>query len=147
MVASGLFQNDPYRIARKLTGRINIAEINNAINFLLKANFIEISETGVFSVKEDIVLSSDELRNLAVQTYHKAILEQSKQALEDIEMEQREFGALSFSIPNKKIKDLKRMLKNFRSEIHRWSLDTNKNDLTDCVIQLNFQMFPQTRNK
>lgn len=60
------FKDDPYWISRKLTGRASIGEIRESLDFLKKAKFIEKMADGSFRCQEKIVISSDEVKNLAL---------------------------------------------------------------------------------
>ncbi len=139
------FRDDPYWIQRRLTGRIDIKEIVRALNFLKKNSLISKDAEGRFSVKDDMVISSDEIKSLAVRTYHKCALEQSLAALVDLPIDQREFGALIFQIPDQSLLELKQRLKSFRQELHEWALEQQKKAPDNTVVQLNLQMFPQTK--
>jgi uncharacterized protein (TIGR02147 family) len=139
------FRDDPYWIQRRLTGRIDVKEIVKALNFLKKNDLIAKDASGRFTVKDDMVISSDEVKSLAVRTYHRCALEQSLAALSDLPLDQREFGALIFQLPEQSLLELKQRLKLFRQELHEWALEQQKKNSENTVIQLNLQMFPQTK--
>jgi hypothetical protein len=67
------------------------------------------------------------------------------EALEDLPLDQREFGALIFQLPETALPELKARLKNFRKELHQWALEQNEATEDKAVVQLNLQMFPQTK--
>lgn len=140
------FREDPYWIQRRLTGRIELKEIVEALNFLKKKGLFVRDSEGRYSLKDDVVISSDEVKSLAVRTYHRRALEQSIAALEDLPLELREFGALIFQIPDTALPELKQRLKGFRRELHQWALEQAQNPQSEpTVVQLNIQMFPQTK--
>jgi uncharacterized protein (TIGR02147 family) len=145
MVLLDEFRDDPYWIQRRLNGRIELKEIVGALNFLKKKGFIQKDEEGRFKVKDDIVITSDEVKSMAIRTFHRRILEQAMQALEDLSIEQREFGALIFQIPSGALPELKSKLKTFRHELHEWALEQSQDTQGRAVVQLNLQMFPQTK--
>jgi uncharacterized protein (TIGR02147 family) len=139
------FRDDPYWIQRRLNGRIELKEIVLALNFIKKKGFIKKRPDGKFEVKDDIVISSDEVKSLAVRTFHRQVLKQAIEALEDLPMDQREFGALIFQLPEEALPELKARLKNFRKELHQWALEQNQPSQDKAVVQLNLKMFPQTK--
>lgn len=145
MVQNGEFRDDPYWIERRLNGRSDIREITNALNFLRTRGFIHKDAQGKYQVKDDVVISSDEVRSLAVRTYHRRALEQAITMLEDLPMTQREYGALIFQLPESSLPELKQKLKEFRKDLHQWALDKAKEDPDSVVIQCNFQMYPQSK--
>ncbi|MCX6128053.1 MAG: TIGR02147 family protein [Proteobacteria bacterium] len=139
------FRDDPYWIQRRLTGRIELKQIVSALNFLKSNGFIEKLANGTYSVKDEIVITSDEVKNLAVRAFHRRILLQAIEAIEDLPVEQREYGALIFQLPETAIPELKQKLKSFRQELHKWALEQTQSQKNKTVIQLNLQMFPQTK--
>ena len=146
LVTDPAFREDPYWIQRRLTGRIELKEIVRALNFLKNKGLIQKDADGRYSVKDDMVISSDEVKSLAVRSYHRQALEQSLAALEDLPLEQREFGALIFQLPESALGELKQRLKTFRRELHTWALEESQaTRLDSTVVQLNLQMFPQTK--
>ncbi|RZA24552.1 MAG: TIGR02147 family protein [Proteobacteria bacterium] len=145
MVLNGEFRDDPYWIERRLNGRSDIREITNALNFLRTRGFIFKDESGKYQVKDDVVISSDEVRSLAVRTYHRRALEQAILMLEDLPMTQREYGALIIQLPENNLSELKQKLKDFRKDLHQWALEKSKKDPNSVVVQCNFQMYPQSK--
>lgn len=140
------FREDPYWIQRRLTGRIELKEIVQALTFLKKKGLVTKDAAGRYSLKDDVVISSDEVKSLAVRTYHRRALEQSMAALEDLPLELREFGALIFQIPEDALVELKQKLKLFRRELHQWAIEKAQVEKPEpTVVQLNIQMFPQTK--
>jgi uncharacterized protein (TIGR02147 family) len=138
------FRDDPYWISRRITGKASVAEIGQALQFLLKEGFIE-KQDGKFLAKDNMVLSSDEVRSLAVRNYHRQMLEQAKEALENLPMEEREFGALTFVLPEDALAELKYKMKNFRRELHTWAMQVAEERGGELVVQVNAQMYPHSR--
>ncbi len=143
MVLVDEFRDDPYWVERRLTGRTDIKAISHALNFLRRKGFIIKNAKGRYEVKDDVVISSDEVRSLAIRAYHRHALEQAITMIEDLPVEQREFGALIFHLPEGDLKELKQKIKAFQNELHQWALNKDKGD--GIVIQCNFQMYPQSK--
>lgn len=139
------FVEDPYWISRRLNGRVSIKEVTHAMRFLIEKGFIKKEASGAYTALDNMVLSSDEVRSLAIRSYHKSMLEQAKDCLEDLDMTEREFGALTFLIPEDKFPELKFKLKEFRRSLHLWALQSCETETQNCVVQVNMQMFPQTK--
>ncbi len=139
------FVDDPYWIARRLTGRANVKQITHAMKFLIEKGFIERKDDGRYASRDNMVLSSDEVRSLAIRQYHRTMLEQAGECLEDIPMEEREFGALTFMVPAHKLEELKFKMKEFRRSIHLWAMQAAEEKAADAVVQVNMQMYPQTK--
>ena len=141
------FKNDPYWIAQRLTGKASAEEIARALSFLEKANFIVKDLKGTYVPKDDIVISSDEVRSLVIRQYHRMMIEQAKERLADLEPVDREFGALTFVLPDECFAELKNKMKEFRRNLHLWALEMAKDHVCDAVIQVNMLMYPQTKRR
>ncbi len=144
MVALEDFRDDPYWIARRINGKASIPEITQALQFLVKEGFIE-KVDGLFVSKDNMVLSSDEVKSLAIRNYHRLMLEQAKDSLENLPMEEREFGALTFVLPEAALEELKYKMKLFRRELHTWAMQVAEEHNGEIVVQVNAQMYPHTR--
>jgi uncharacterized protein (TIGR02147 family) len=92
-----------------------------------------------------MVLSSDEVRSLAIRNYHRQMLDQAKESLENLPIEEREFGALTFVLPEAALAELKYKLKTFRRDMHTWAMQVAEEQGGDIVVQLNAQMYPHTK--
>ncbi len=140
------FRDDPYWIARRLITKASVAETMAALRFLVDHKFIEKTPDGRYVAKDNLVLSSDEVRSLAIRKYHKKILQQASIALEELPMEQREFGALTFSLPEASFEELKARIKEFRLGLIDWAVKASETETNDQnIVQVNIQMYPQTR--
>ncbi len=139
------FRDDPYWLMRRIHGDLSHQDVSSAFQFLAKSDFIRKDDEGKWHANDKMVSSSDEVRSLAVRNYHRQMLERAKESLERLPLEEREFGALTFVIAEKRLEELKKKLKDFRSELHDWAVQTTEQDPGEVVVQVNFQMYPQTK--
>jgi uncharacterized protein (TIGR02147 family) len=144
MLAIPGFRDDPYWISRRINFDVNVQDAANALRFLIQEGFIERGQDDQWKAKDDMVLSSDEVRSLAIRNYHRSMLERAREALDRLELADREFGAVTFVIPDASLDELKGKLKVFRSELHAWAVKIAGESPGDTVVQVNFQMFPHT---
>lgn len=147
LVAAKHFREDAYWISRRLRGRVSAEEVRHAIQFLLKHNYVRRTTEGKLEVADDVVLSSDEVRSLAVRAYHRSMLGEAIDALSSVPIEEREFGALTVAISRSAIPELKSRIKAFRAELHTWIMAQGAGVGTEAqqeIIQINIQMFPHT---
>jgi len=144
MVTLTDFRDDPYWIARRLVGHAATGEIAQALQFLIKEGFVEKTADGYHS-RDNMVLSSDEVRNLAIRNYHRQMLDQAKETLEALAVEEREFGALTFVLPEEALAELKYKMKLFRRELHTWAMQVVGEKGGEIIVQVNSQMYPHTR--
>jgi uncharacterized protein (TIGR02147 family) len=139
------FREDPYWISRRLHSKTNLQEITKALHFLKSEGFLTTDENDRLVANDNMVLTSDEIKNLAIRNYHRQMQKQALEALENVPMEEREFGALTIILPDEASDELKHKLKSFRQEIHKWSMQVAEESGGDQVVQLNFQMYPHTK--
>ncbi len=145
MVTLQDFRDDPYWIARRLNGKATPGEITSALQFLLEEGFIAKKDDGKYEATDHMVISSDELKSLAIRNYHRQMLEQAKEFLEALPLEKREFGALTFLLPESALEELKFKIKTFRSDLHTWAIQVAQDSTDQVVVQTNFQMYPHTK--
>lgn len=141
------FRDDPYWISRRLTGRASVQEISRAFQFLLESGFIRRTDSG-YVAEDAMVLSSDEVKSLAIRSFHRSCLKQAQQMLQDLEMEEREFGSITVLLSSEHLPELKKRLKAFRQQLHQWALELGEQESekeTAEIVQINLQMYPQTR--
>lgn len=145
MVALPDFRDDPYWISRRLNGKASPSEISSALQFLLSEQYISKKEDGTYAISDHMVISSDEIKSLAIRNYHRQMLELAKEFLEELPIEKREFGALTFLLPESAIEELKFKIKAFRRDLHTWAIQVSQNASDQVVVQTNFQMYPHTK--
>lgn len=164
------FREDPYWIARRLRGRVSQEQIREALDFLLSGGYVRRDACGRLEAADDVVLSTDEVKSLAVRSHHRCMLQEAVVAMETLPVEAREFGAMTVAIPTACIPELKERIKNFRKEIHTFMMaqmtaaieatatatatttaataaagNPADNTVLDSeIVQLNIQMFPHT---
>jgi uncharacterized protein (TIGR02147 family) len=139
------FKNDPYWISRRLRGKATIGDIGQALQFLQKEGFVEKTEDGLLKPKDNMIFSDDEVKSLAIRSYHRQMLEQAKESLESVSIEEREFGALTCILPEESLEELKYKLKNFRRDLHTWAMQVTEEKGGEIVVQINSHMYPHTR--
>jgi uncharacterized protein (TIGR02147 family) len=147
MVALPGFRDDPYWISRRLTGDASASDIGKALRFLYSSGFIVKGEDGAVSQSDNMVMSSDEVKSLAIRNYHRQMIDLAKELLTKLPVARREFGALTMMLPEECMDELKYRLKRFRAELHQWAAEVTDKHREQVVIQVNFQMYPQTRGK
>ena len=141
------FKDDPYWIARRLTSPASVKEIRQAMEFLVKGGYLVREDDGSYTSQDKLIVSGDEVKSLAIRQYHRQMLKQAEETLESLQISEREFGALTLTIPEDRIADLKFKLKEFRRELHLWAVNHDPGDYSDSVVQVNFQMYPLAKGK
>lgn len=145
MVQLKEFRDDPYWIARNLVMDATVQDISSAIRFLLKAGFIRKAADGGYETSDNMVSSPDEVANLAVRNFHRQMLDQAKSSLEKLAVDEREFNALTLTLPESGLKELKAKIKQFVREVHEWAVQEAESKSSDAIVQLNLQMYPHSK--
>lgn len=145
MVTLSDFSEDPYWISRRLNGRTSPGEVAAALNFLMENEFLYRTSDGRLAAKDALVISSDEVKSLAIRNYHRQMMEQAKETLESLPISLREFGALTILVPEAAMEELKQKMKTFRRELHHWAVAATAESLPDTIVQVNLQMYPHTK--
>ncbi len=139
------FRPDPYYISKNLVQHVPIDKIRRALAYLFESGFITRVDNR-FVCHEQIVSTTDELASLMIRKYNQTLLDQGKVLIENLPIGEREFGALTLTLPAEKLSELKQKLKAFRSELNLWA-ESNLNSDSQQVVQIAMQMYPQTKCK
>lgn len=145
MITLKEFRDDPYWISRRLNNKASVSEIQKILGFLKDEGYISKKDDGTWEAVDNMVVSSDEVFSLAIRNFHRQMLDQAKQCLEELPIDEREFGAIIFSLPKSSVAELKHRIKKFRTEVHEWACQAISEDEGDIVVQLNLQMYPHTK--
>ncbi len=146
MIELNIFEEDPYWIARRLNFQVSIPEIRSALKFLIDEEYIKRTSSDTLEVAEKILTTPDEIASLSYRNYHRQMLHQAEEALNTIPLEDREFGSVTFILPENAIQELKERIKQFRQEIHHWAVEQSSTNNGELVTQLNIQLYPHTKN-
>jgi len=146
MIELKKFEEDPYWIARRLNFQVSIPEIRSALKFLIDEEYIQRSSSNTLEVAEKILTTPDEIASMSYRNYHRQMLHQAEEALNTIPLEDREFGAVTFILPESATQELKERIKKFRKEIHHWAVEQSSTTHGETVTQLNIQLYPHTKN-
>lgn len=141
------FSEDPHWISRRLQHPVPMQEIVKAVSFLKAEGYIAQRDDGTWDTPTDMVISSDEIKSLAIRNYHRTQAGLISHVMDAVDVHDRELGALTLILPESAMEELKFKLKAFRQDIHKWAVHSLKDETCDTVIQLNFQMFPHTKKR
>jgi uncharacterized protein (TIGR02147 family) len=140
LVALPNFSSDPRNISILLRGLLSPSEAKRALSLLLQTKLV-VQDGDQFVASEAALQSTDEIRSLAIQQYHKSCLDLGRRVLETQPLRDREFGCVNASISAESFRLIKERLKALREEILHIAL---KDPAPDRVCQLNFQFFQLT---
>lgn len=147
LVACTGFREDPRWIAAALRPNITHRQAEQALKVLGELGFVQRDEQGRLVQREPVVSTGDD-RPLGhhIVSFHRAMLARAAEALDHVEREEREIGALTLSLSAAQFKLFKQRLYDVRQELLSAALvAAEASDPLDRVVQINFQMFPLAR--
>ncbi|MFK7824363.1 MAG: TIGR02147 family protein [Oligoflexales bacterium] len=136
------FSSDPLWIARRIQFRFSIAEIQQALLFLIENNFL-IKKNGNYQYISRKISTPDEVKSNAIQKFHRNLLKESTDAL-SFPISEREFSHHTLTISQNRLQELKLKMKEMQNELRSWinqgEVDTDKKE--KICISINMQMYP-----
>ena len=135
------FNPAPEWISRRLGGTISPAQAAESLNLLSSLGLISRTANG-YSQAQSLITTDDEVSDLLVKQYHRQMLDQAKDSMENVPAEKRDISAVTFAIQRKDFPALKKHLQLMRKELLDFSSESGTGE---DVVQVNIQLFPLTR--
>ena len=135
------FNPAPEWISRRLGGTITPAQAAESLNLLSSLGLISRKANG-YSQAQSLITTDDEVSDLLVKQYHRQMLDQAKDSMENVPAEKRDISAVTFAIQRKDFPALKKHLQLMRKELLDFSSESGTGE---DVVQVNIQLFPLTR--
>ena len=135
------FNPAPEWISRRLGGTITPAQAAESLNLLSSLGLISRTANG-YSQAQSLITTDDEVSDLLVKQYHRQMLDQAKDSMENVPAEKRDVSAVTFAIQRKDFPALKKHLQLMRKELLDFSSESGTGE---DVVQVNIQLFPLTR--
>jgi transcriptional regulator with XRE-family HTH domain len=124
---------DPKWIARRLG--ITPLAAQEAMERLKRLKILEVRANSWRQSTRPIWVRS-EVPSSAIRKYHRQTLEKAEQALSDVPLEQREFGALTMAINPKRIPEAKKMIRDFQINLNQVLEAGPKSRVYTLAVQL-----------
>lgn len=135
------FKSDSNWIARKLS--ISVSEVKKAIVRLENQKMVVV-EKGVFRATDSDTLSPSDFTSSALKKFHKQILNKAIMAIDEQELNQRDFSSITLAFDSADMKEAKKDILNFRrSFMKKYGSSTEKN----TVYNLGISFFRLTNEK
>lgn len=141
LISHSQFKEDPVWIASRLSPSITAEEAQESLELLQRLGLIERDSAGKFRPSAKLVTTGPEVYAQSVVQYHRSILDLAKAAIDRFPRQKRDISSLTLGISQGMLPILKRRIQLFREEVMRL---ISTDQVTDTVIQLNFQLFPLT---
>ena len=140
-------ENEAYayrKLAALLAPPISESEARNSVKLLLKLGLLKRDKQGKIVQAERFISTGDEVQNLSVRTFHKAMIRRAEDAVDSIPPENRDIACLTVTVSDNGFAQLKKELQLFRKRL----LEVVKSDADPKnVFQVNLQLFPLTNTK
>jgi uncharacterized protein (TIGR02147 family) len=142
MVARHDFIEDPEWIAKQLLPPIHPNDVLECLEVLLDLGLVERNSEGELGRGDPSITTGHQVHNLAVSNYHRQMLKRASDSIETVSSENRDISAMTVSIANNTIADLKSRIHNFKEGV----LDRcDRDEKSEVVYQINIQLFPLTQ--
>ena len=128
-------------IARHLSPPISMTQAIKALELLTELNLIRKNGQGVWEATDTVVTTGPEVESLVIANFHREMITMAKEAIERFPREKRDITALTLSINEGSIPELKKRIALFRKELLQFACSEKA---SNQVVQINFQLFPLT---
>lgn len=135
------FSPDPEWISHRLLLPVDLEQIVNSIDLLVRLGYLKKGSTG-FLPSDPVINTGDSYVNEAILEYHRRVWKDWAAVLETSDPQNRELGVLNIPISKKNIPELRARMKQFQDEIIGW-LEQEKEP--DTIVQLGVVLMPMTR--
>jgi uncharacterized protein (TIGR02147 family) len=133
------FSDNPAWIARRLN--ISLTQTKEALARLERLGMLERTEGGALKATGVQYATSDEIANVSLRNSHSKDLELAQKSLEQDEIEDRDFTAMTLAIDPKKLPMAKKMIREFRDRLGTFLESESKTE----VYKICMQLFPLTK--
>lgn len=139
------FKSNPFWIKERLTIKTSLRDIEKSINLLLKLNLISKDEEGNFKRTKEHIYTKQDIKNEAIQEYHKNILSFASEQIELQTVDQREYNSTSMGIKKSLIPEIKDEIRDFlASFVKKYEAIEGE---ADEIYQVGIQFFALTNSK
>jgi uncharacterized protein (TIGR02147 family) len=134
---------DYSRLAKMIYPAIKSKQAQKSVELLRRLGLIEKQKNGAYKVSSKILSTGHEVESLAVTHFHLACMELAAKALRELPKDRRNVSGLTLGISSKAYDKICEVIHSSQKEI----LDIAEKDTdSDRVYQLNFHLFPVSRN-
>jgi uncharacterized protein (TIGR02147 family) len=137
------FKGDFAGLGSRLNPALSAAQAKSSVRLLEKLGMVVREKDGTYRATDQFVSSDGVTRAVAVRAFQKEMSMLAAEAIERIPKEQRDISTLTLSTSAACLEAIRERLSEVRQEIMEMVKMDGK---ADEVYQLNFQVFPLTRN-
>ena len=135
------FQRSAPWIASALSPTISEKDAEKSLLFLEDSGFIQQKKNGNYAQDTPVVSTGPEISSLAVNTYHREMMDRAKDSLNHFSSKERNISSLTMALSKNRYESIVEEIYAFQEKIIAIAECESE---ADEVYQLNFQMFPLT---
>ncbi len=132
----------PEQIAQLLHPRITAKEAEKALYLLAELDLIEKDHQGKWHQVDSSITTGPEVQSLIIANFHKEMLKLAAESIDRFSSAERDITGLTISISQKKISRIKELIAGLRKELLTMAC---QDETADQVVQINFQVFPLSK--
>lgn len=136
------FRDDFKKIADAVTPPIQINDARFAVKLLKKLGMIESLSDGSYRQTDTAVVSDSTIGRMAVRSFNREMIKKAEAALDTISIDQRQIYGMTIGVSKECYDVLTAEMQAFRDRI---VTIVNRDMRSDCVYQLNMQLFPLSK--
>jgi len=128
--------------SRRIRGSVSPKDVEESLKMMVELGLLIKTPSG-YKQSDAWLTTDDEVSNLLVKDWHREMIGQAEQAMDDLGPEDRDVSAVSFGIRKKDFENLKKHIQLMRKELLYFAAPAGE---AEEVVQVNIQIFPLTRN-
>lgn len=138
-------EDGPLWLSTHLMPSVTPLRVKKSLDLLKKLGFIVFDkELRRLVPSRQEVSTGSEVVGLAVIRYHQQMIALAKDALTDVDPDERDISAVTIAVPSERVAELKDMIQRFRRELLDFSSNCQE---ANEIAQINIQLFPIARSK
>lgn len=143
LITSPGFDGSAEWLAGKINPPLPVPYVENSIHVLEKIGFIEKDKDGKWVQAQSLVTTGAEAASLVMMTYHKNLLEFTRDRIAQIPAAERDVSSLTLGVRKSLLPQIKMKIQQFRKEILEM---VAQETVAEEVVFLNMQMIPVTQS-
>lgn len=136
------FKDDYNLLARHCVPRLTSIQAKNAIKYLVNNGFLKKDEKGKYIHTNPVISTGPQVNSTVLRKYHRQTLLQSIEALDSLDVEERDISSLTMSVSEKTYNKMKNEIQDFRKRLLALAREDKKGEL---VCYAGFQLIPKSK--
>lgn len=136
------FKFDYFWIQERLTIKATLTEVEKSVNLLIDLNLLSKDSQGNITRSNEHLYTKQDIKNEALQEYHKNVLAMGSEQISKQDISKREFNATAMGIKVKDIPQIKEEIREFLNDFIK-KYETPENQAEE-IYQLGIQFFGLT---